>query len=255
MTKYISYKNSGVEWIGEIPSHWKTSLYKHNLTILSGFPFKSELFDNEEGFPLMRIRDITSGTVETFYKGDYHENYIIKKGDIVIGMDGDFNIRQWDNIDILLNQRCCKVQDVVGINRRFIYYTLPFDLKIINDLTYYTTVKHLSVDDLRNIHCVVPPIEEQEQIVKYLDEKTAQIDGLISITEKKIELLKQKRTSLINEAVTKGLNANVEMKDSGVEWIGKIPSHWEVKPLRYVVYTNQNTLTEKTNPDYELDYV
>jgi type I restriction enzyme, S subunit len=232
--RYSTYKSSGVEWIGEIPSHWKTSLYKYNITILSGFPFKSELFDKEEGFPLMRIRDITSGTVETFYKGDFDENYVIKKGDIVIGMDGEFNVRQWDNIDILLNQRCCKVQDVKGINRRFIYYTLPFDLKIINDLTYYTTVKHLSVDDIKNIHCVIPPIDEQEQIVKYLDEKTSQVDGLISITEKKIELLKQKRTSLINEVVTKGLNKDVELKDSGVEWIGEIPSHWDVKRIKHL---------------------
>lgn len=227
--RYSTYKSSGVEWIGEIPSHWKTSLYKHHITILSGYPFKSELFDNEEGFPLMRIRDITSGKVETFYKGHFEENYVIKSGDIVIGMDGEFNVRQWDNIDILLNQRCCKIQDVEGFNRRFIFYTIPFDLKIINDLTYYTTVKHLSVDDINNIHCVIPPIEEQEQIVKYLDEKTSQVDRLISITEKKIEILKQKRTSLINEVVTKGLNKDVELKDSGVEWIGEIPRNWDLR--------------------------
>jgi type I restriction enzyme S subunit len=84
----------------------------------------------------------------------------------------------------------------------------------------------------RRRRCSPPP--EQEQIVKYLDEKTSQIDGLISVTEKKIELLKQKRTSLINEVVTKGLNPHVELKNSGVEWIGEIPKHWVVSKFKYV---------------------
>ena len=164
MIKYQSYKPLGVEWIGEIPEGWKISKYKYNLNILSGFPFKSELFDNENGFPLLRIRDITSGTIETYYNGDFDNKYIIKKGDIVIGMDGDFNIREWDNDDILLNQRCCKIQEYNNLLLKFIYYTLPIDLTIINDLTYYTTVKHLSVDDLYNINCVLPPLQEQKEI-------------------------------------------------------------------------------------------
>lgn len=226
MEKYQSYKPSGVEWIGEIPEGWKISKYKYNLRILSGFPFKSELFDNENGFPLLRIRDITSGTIETYYNGDFDNKYIIKKGDIVIGMDGDFNIREWDNDDILLNQRCCKIQEYNNLLLRFIYYTLPIDLTIINDLTYYTTVKHLSVDDLYNINCVLPPVSEQHQIVQFLDEKTNLIDKLISTKERKISLLKEQRTSLINQVVTKGLNPNEKMKDSGVEWIGEIPEGW-----------------------------
>jgi type I restriction enzyme S subunit len=234
MNKYQSYKPSSVEWIGEVPTEWSISKYKYNLSILSGFPFKSESFDIEVGFPLLRIRDITSGTIETYYNGDFDEKYIIKKGDVVIGMDGDFNIREWDNEDILLNQRCCKIQNTNGLLLKFVFYTLPFDLQIINDLTYYTTVKHLSVDDLYNIKCVIPPIYEQHQIVRYLDEKTELIDKFISTKERKLTLLKEQRISLINEVVTKGLNPNVKMKDSGVEWIGKIPEHWGMKKVKYL---------------------
>ena len=186
------------------------------------------------GFPLLRIRDITSGTIETYYNGDYDEKYIIKKGDVVIGMDGDFNIRQWDNDDILLNQRCCKIQNYNGLLLKYIFYTLPFDLKIINDLTYYTTVKHLSVDDLYNIKCIVPPLQEQHQIVQFLDSKTELIDKLISTKERKITLLKEQRTSLINQIVTKGLNPNVKMKESGVEWIGEIPEKWMVGKVKFL---------------------
>jgi type I restriction enzyme S subunit len=232
--KYPKYKPSNVEWIGDIPEHWGVSKYKYHISILSGFPFRSELFDNEVGFPLMRIRDISSGNIETFYKGEYDEKYLIKKGDVVIGMDGEFNIRQWDNSDILLNQRCCKIQDYGKFILKYVYYTLPTDLQIINDLTYYTTVKHLSVNDIENINCILPPIQEQQQIVQFLDEKTELIDKLISTKERKIDLLKQQRTSLINEVITKGLNPKVKLKKSGVEWIDDIPEHWVVGKLKNI---------------------
>jgi hypothetical protein len=97
-------------------------------------------------------------------------------------------------------------------------------------------IPHVDGDFIKSISLILPPLPEQEQIVKYLDEKTSQVDSLISITEKKIELLKQKRTSLINEAVTKGLNANVEMRDSGVEWIGEIPEGWKIGKLKHNSY-------------------
>jgi len=235
--KYDSYKDSGVEWIGKIPSHWDITKHKFHLNILSGFPFKSELFSNESGFPLIRIRDITSGNIETFYQGEYSNEYIVKRGDLVIGMDGDFNIRNWDNQDGLLNQRCCSVRETNKVIQRWLFYILPNELKIINDLTYYTTVKHLSNSDIYNTNTILPPLHEQQQIVSFLDNKTLLIDALIEKTQRKIELLKEQRTSLINHTVTKGLpaeelkkaglNPNVEMKDSGVEWIGEIPIHWE----------------------------
>ena len=234
MKRYDSYKDSGVEWIGEIPSHWGVTKHKFNLTILSGFPFKSELFDHYEGFPLIRIRDITTGKLETFYKGEVLPDYVVHKGDLLVGMDGDYNIRWWESDEGLLNQRCCSIIESDKIFRRFLFYILPMELKILNDLTYYTTVKHLSVSDIYNTITILPPLSEQQQIVTFLDIKTLFFDSLIEKTQRKIELLNEKRTSLINEVVTKGLNPNVEMKDSGVEWIGDIPSHWEKSCVRYV---------------------
>ena len=231
MKRYDSYKDSGVEWIGEIPSHWKKTKHKFNLSILSGYPFKSDLFDNSEGFPLIRIRDISSGKIETYYKGEVLKKFVVNEGDLLVGMDGDFNTRWWDSEQGLLNQRCCSIVEGSNVLRRYLHYVLPIELNIINDLTYYTTVKHLSVDDINNTDTILPPLSEQQQIVSFLDTKTSLIDSLIEKTQRKIELLKEKRTSLINEVVTKGLNPNVEMKDSGVEWIGKIPSHWFINKV------------------------
>jgi len=234
MKKYDKYKQSGIEWVGEIPSDWNVTKYKFVITIKNGFPFKSELFDNQEGFPLLRIRDITSGKLETFYKGEFSSDYVIKKGDLVIGMDGDFNLRWWDNSDALLNQRCCTLNNIEGItDLRFLYYLLPNDLKIINDLTYYTTVKHLSNGDINNSSIVLPPIDEQTQIAQYLDHQTSIIDQLIQQKEKLIELLKEKKQAVINEAVTQGLNPKAKMKDSGIEWLGKVPEEWTLTKMKF----------------------
>lgn len=250
MKPYPSYKDSGVEWIGEIPSHWKMSVLKYHISILSGFPFDSKKFSPDSGFPLLRIRDITSGYTETFYDGEFDEKYIVENGDLLIGMDGDFNIRLWNNGKILLNQRCCSIDSDSELIKEYLYYFLPYDLQVINDLTYFTTVKHLSNEDIYNIKNDLPPLSEQKQIVYYLDHKTQQIDELIEKTEKKIELLREKRTSLINHCVTKGLKPDVEMKDSGVEWIREIPNHWEISKVKFEFSFIGGGTPSKENDEY-----
>ena len=215
----------------DIPNGWKRSRYKYHISIENGYPFKSELFDRLDGFPLIRIRDISSGTVETFYQGEVLPEYVVYEDDLLIGMDGDFNCRWWKGPQSLLNQRCCRIREGVSFDRRFLFYILPLQLKVINDLTYFTTVKHLSSNDVLNDECWIPPLHEQKLISRYLDNKTNQIDSLIEKIQKKIDLLKEQRTSLINQCVTKGLDPNVEMKDSGVEWIGEIPKHWKMNRL------------------------
>jgi type I restriction enzyme S subunit len=113
----------------------------------------------------------------------------------------------------------------------------------------------LPSDEFLNFPLPYPPLTEQHQIVSFLDEKTSLIDDLIKKKEQKIGLLKEYRTSLINRVITKGLNPDCPMKDSGVEWIGEIPSHWDVKPLKRLVSENQSSLGSDTPDDYELDYV
>ena len=213
------------------PSNWEISKYKYHIKIKNGFPFKSDFFDLYEGFPLIRIRDIKSGKIKTFYKGYFSEEFIIKNDDLIIGMDGDFNLRWWEGPDALLNQRCCQILECKTFDLRFLYYLLPHQLKIINDITYFTTVKHLSIFDIYEQSVLIPPINEQKLISQYLDKKTQTIDSLIEKIVKKIQLLKEQKTALINQYVTKGLNPNVEMKNSGIEWIGEIPKHWGIKRL------------------------
>ncbi|MDI6050961.1 restriction endonuclease subunit S [Flavobacterium sp. XS2P24] len=228
MKKYDNYKDSGIEWIGEVPEHWNILRGKEVLRFTNGYPFNSNLFskDENDGMPLVRIRDLKSANFSTYYKGEIIDNAIIDNEDIIIGMDGDFNITKWSKGKALLNQRLCKIYGINGLSINFLFFSLPYYLQIINDLTYYTTVKHLSNGDLFEEKYLVPPLNEQTSISNYLDHKTSQIDTLIAKKEQFISLLQEEHTAVINQAVTKGLDPQAKMKDSGIEWLGEIPEHW-----------------------------
>ncbi|MCG9770134.1 restriction endonuclease subunit S [Pseudoalteromonas piscicida] len=138
--------------------------------VLSGFAFKSELF-GEKGIPVVRIRDVVRGTSNTYYSGEFDEKYILENGDILVGMDGDFNTAYWRGGKALLNQRVCKIEvDPTKVCKKFIYYLLPLKLKKIWDDTPFVTVKHLSVKKLLDIDVPDWPLETQKQIAAVLEQ-------------------------------------------------------------------------------------
>ena len=229
-------KDSGIEWIGEIPEGWKTCLYKYCCSVQPRYPFDSAKFSNSstDGFPIIRIRDITSGEIQTYYTGESSPNYIVTAGDLLVGMDGDFNVRWWNNDDALLNQRCCRVTEKDSVLRRFLYYVLPFTLQHINTLTYATTVKHLANGDILNSFIAFPSLPAQQNIVHYLDTVCSKIDSMLSTTRSGIEEYKKLKQAVITQAVTKGVRGEQEMKDSGVEWIGEINHRFSLIKLKYI---------------------
>ena len=227
-------KDSGVEWIGEMPEAWEVVKCKHLATVQAGFPFDSAKFSNSEGTPLIRIRDITSGFTQTYYSGEYDSAYIVSKGDLLIGMDGDFNIRMWQSENALLNQRCCRVLSNSDIELSFLYYSLPFHLEITNNLAYATTVKHLSNSDVLNAPIPYPSKSIRGRIISFLNNKCAKIDKVVEQTRATIEEYKKLKQTIITEAVTKGVRGPRPMKPSGAEWIDDIPEEWLSHKLKYV---------------------
>lgn len=251
MERYAKYKDSGVDWIGEIPEGWDVTPLKHIASVIYGFPFDAKQFNNQgRGKPLIRIRDITSGTTETSFDGEYPTYSVVHRGDVLVGMDGDFNVRVWLGSEALLNQRCCKVLGKELIHDSFLAYCLPFALKQINELKYATTVKHLSDGDISNIALPLPSIPTQQTITDYLDKKTAAIDAAVANVERSIELLNEYRQSVISETVTKGLNPNVPMKDSGINWIGQIPQQWTVTKIVNLATRKSGHTPDKKKEEY-----
>ena len=196
-------KPSGVEWLGDVPVHWEVKRLRDVAVLINGYPFDSELFDQYEGVPLVRIRDLFTPATEVKWSGDPVPEAEIGDGDILIGMDGDFNVAWWTHGPALLNQRlCCARAQSAFASQRFLFYCLPFPLKALNDVTYATTVKHLSSLDVLKFRLPLPPLYEQRAIASFLDRETERIDVLSEKAEIAIERLQEHRTALITAAVT-----------------------------------------------------
>jgi type I restriction enzyme S subunit len=195
--------------------------------LINGFPFDSADFADSGEVPLVRIRDILGGDFETFVPAAVVPEYAyLRHGDVVIGMDGDFNAAFWSRGTAALNQRLCLLRDNGCADTRFLAYALPSHLKVINDLTYATTVKHLSSGQVREIRLWSPDVDEQRAIADYLDRETARIDELIAEQQRLIELLRERRATVVDAVVWRGL-ADAAMAQSGIGVVGKAPAHWQ----------------------------
>lgn len=221
------------EWIREsMPTHWGIARVKDHARVVNGYPFDSKMFSTGAGYPLVRIRDISSSETVVRYDGEWVPEAAITTGDVLVGMDGDFNVARWNGGDALLNQRVCCIRTAESMHSGYLYYALPTPLQLINEFTYSTTVKHLSSFDVLDIRVPFPPIDQQKLIANYLDRETARIDGLIAEKERMLALLEEKRAALISRVVTRGLDPNAPLKPSGQEWLGEIPAHWGLQRLK-----------------------
>jgi len=171
--------------------------------VVNGFAFKSKYFSKNEGDPLVRIRDILSGETGTLYNGPTVEGYDINAGDLLIGMDGDFNSALWKGRKALLNQRVCRVDFKTELyDSRLLWYALPGYLKKINEHTSAVTVKHLSSRTIKNIPLPLPPFAEQKRIVNKIDELFSSIEaGERAIERARVRLVRY-RKSILKAAVT-----------------------------------------------------
>ena len=199
---------------------WEIKKLTDVCSIQYGCAFDSSLFSDlsEDGMPLIRIRDIKDGYSNTYYKGSYADDYVIHKGDYLIGMDGEFNIEPWKSQDALLNQRVCKIESKLkDVSIRFIYRFLKKELKRIEDETPFVTVKHLSAKRLNQVVLDVPSLPEQEKIV-------AELDCLSGIIEKKKQQLKE--FDALAQSIFYEMFGNPIDNEKG----------WEVKTLGEIAY-------------------
>ena len=154
-------------------------------TIQYGFPFDYAKFSLTEGMPLIRIRDVMRGYSETFTTEKYKDEYIVYPDDLLIGMDGEFNIAKWGKTPALLNQRVCRLIPGPDIEKNFLFYFMPAALKRIEEKTPFVTVKHLSAKELNKIEIPLPPLEEQRRIAAVLDK----VSGLITKRREQLDKL------------------------------------------------------------------
>mgnify|MGYP001128852215 CR=1 FL=1 len=181
---------------------WGRVLLGDIATIQNGFPFKSSQFTRDEGMPLIRIRDVGADSSDTNYVGDYDPAFIVKAGDLLIGMDGDFNCARWRGPDGLLNQRVCRVilkSDIY--HPKLLDYALPGYLGAINDMTSSVTVKHLSSKSIAEIPLPLPPMDQQKRIVAEIEKQFSRLDEAVANLKRVKANLKRYKAAVLKAAV------------------------------------------------------
>lgn len=253
-------KPSGIEWIGDIPDDWEVrkllSLFKEhkdrnknleeqNLLSLSYGKIKRKDINNNDG--------LLPASFETYN--------IVEKGDIVFRLTDLQNDKRSLRTGIvtqrgIITSAYVTIRPKIKLDSRFYHYLYHmYDICKVFYGMGDGVRQGMGFEDLKNIPTLIPPLKTQQKIADYLDEKCGEIDATIAKQKESIEKLKAYKQSLISETITKGLDKSAPLKPSGIDYLGDIPSHWEIKKLKFVANFNQNTLPEDTDGQFELKYI
>ena len=222
-------KESGIDWIGQIPEEWRVTKLKYALLISNGKDYK-DIEVEEGGYPVIGSGGVFARSRDYMYDGDV----------VLLGRKGTidkplFYSGKFWTVDTMFYSTALN-----GNNIKFMYYS-----SLLIPFSYYSTATALpsmTQSDLNNHVLCLPSISEQQKIADFLDKKTAQLDKVKALLEEQIQKLKDYRASLIYETVTKGLDKNVPMKDSGIDWIGQVPQGWGVSKLKFILEKGSNSI-------------
>ncbi len=269
MKRYEKYKPSGIDWIGEVPEHWEVMklLYCLRQPICDGPHETPNLVEN--GVPFISIdslndtKEIDLTKASKFISEEDYRNYMkkakLENGDVLFtkaatigktAIVGDEHFMVWSPLAILKSKG-------TRLSNLYLYYLLNCQ-RLVTSIVLsgsYNTQINVGMREMEKAYITVPPLAEQEAIAAYLDARCADIDKVVATQQKRIALLQELKQSEITQAVTRGLNLEARMKDSGVEWIGMVPEHWEVKKLKFVVSCNDDVLNDRTKDDQIIRYV
>ncbi|ECC0989969.1 restriction endonuclease subunit S [Campylobacter jejuni] len=239
-----NFKESGIEWLGEIPEHWEVVKINKIVTFVNGYAFENFDFNPIFEIPVIRIGDMQKEKIlyDNCLKTKEKEKlkqFLISNNDILIALSGATTGKiafcDTDN-KAYINQRVAIVRSKLKLVK---YYFLTRGFSLLIELACNGSAQpNISTKEIGEFKIPLPPLKEQEQIANFLDEKCKKIANFIEKKEKLITFLKEQKQALINETITKGLDKNINFKDSGIEWLGEIPQHWRIVKLKYVAFTN-----------------
>ncbi len=261
---YPEYQDSGVEWMSGIPSHWETKVLKRQFRVVNGSTPKSGEPDYWDGdIPWVTPEDL--GKIEErvlFEPGrcitrkGYEScgTQLVPAGTLVLSTRAPIGHLAIAGTPVCTNQGCRSLVFRDSSSKTYFYFQVRAAKPVLEAAGRGSTFMELASADLESVALVVPPLEEQRDIANFLDRETVKIDALVAKKERLIELLQEKRTALITRAVTRGIDPNAPMKDSGIKWLGAIPAHWTVKRLRHLVrHIEQGWSPECENREADAD--
>ena len=271
MEKYSEYMDSGVEWLGEIPNHWDIVATKWIANLYTGDSLNEKQKERYSEFKLDSIPYISSKDISLQTEAVDYENglyipitekkfKVARKNSLLLCIEGGSAGRKHAFLSkdvCFVNKLCCFDSK---INSRYHYYFIQsFYFRSMFTRNIQGLIGGVSLSTIKNFYTLIPSLSEQKLIASYLDSQTSKIDEAIAQQQKMIDLLNERKQIIINNAVTKGLDSNVPMKDSGVDWIGMIPEHWKVKKLKHTAKTNSGStpriINGKDSPNSNIRWI
>ncbi|WP_417334649.1 restriction endonuclease subunit S [Halarcobacter sp.] len=252
MKTYKKYKDSKIEWIGEIPTEWNVARLRYRGKSIIGITYKpDEVSDETNGTLVLRSSNVQNGKLDfkdcVYVDKKIQESQLTKEGDILVcARNGSAHLvgkcayipKEWENVSFGAFMSIVRTD----LDKFLFYYFNSQVFKGQKGLFATSTINQLTSNMLNNLDVPIPPTkDEQTAIANYLDKKTAEIDQLIADKEQLVALCQEEKTTIINQAVTKGITPNVKLKDSGIVWLGDIPEHWDIVPLKYLVEVKDGT--------------
>lgn len=253
MERYSEYKDSGAQWLGKIPKHWDVIKAKYLWNEVFSFSENG----SENLLSVSQYDGVTQAKNESRseslkgYKKVVKNNLVIN---IMLAWMGGLGVSEYNGI---VSPAYCVYRLKKAANPKFMHYLYKTPMYLAEFARHSTGVIpsrwRMYTDDFGQVLTLIPPIDEQDKIVSYLDKVTSKIDEAIAQQQKMIDLLNERKQIIINNAVTKGLNPDAPMKDSGIDWIGEIPEHWEQKRLRFLCNIktgDKDTINREDNGKY-----
>jgi len=233
---YSEYKDSGIDWLGNIPKHWEVKKLKYVAPISD-----KKLDKKPDDVTYLGLENIESKTSRLLLDNPIEEvesavNYF-QKGNILFGKLRPYLAKvAYPDFSGVCTTELLVLNPNHNLFGKYLSYQMLADgfIDLVNSMTYGTKMPRANAEQIQNIEISFPSFSEQKQIATFLDRATTEIDQIIEQQKQLITLLEEERTTVISHAVTKGLDPSVPMKDSGIEWLGEIPKHWEVKRLKHI---------------------
>ena len=253
---YEKYKDSGIEWIGKIPESWQIKVAKKNFSLVNGSTPESAIESYWEDGQILwatptDLSSIENGEISNTERKITKEGYescgttIVNEGALILATRAPIGNVSLVKMALCFNQGCKALEKIKDIDTKYVYYYLKSYEDVLISRGKGTTFMELSTKELANFDILIPTKSEQQKISNYLDDKTLKIDKVVKNKIAQIDLLKEYEQIAINEAVIRGIDPNTKLKDSGIEWIGKIPKTWNVGKMKYITDLKFSNVNKK----------
>lgn len=260
--RYPEYKDSGVEWLGEVPGHWLVTALKRGFSVTLGKMLQPDSSGPEdELLPYLRAANIqwdgvNSNDIKLMWLSKRDRAQLrLEHGDLLVSEGGDVGrscLWAAELEHCYFQNSVNRVRARDGNSNRYLYYWMSTvkDKGYIDVLCNKSTIAHFTAEKVAAVPVPLPSPDEQAQIAAFLDRETAKIDALVAEQRRLMELLKEKRQAVISHAVTRGLNPDAPMKPSGIEWLGDVPEHWDIRKMKWVAEMQSGHTPDKKIREY-----